>query len=76
MSDVYERLREATHGGVLREWSGEVYTSLCCDVCGDSRESMDPMDQYPDMGYWRRGAWICDVCADDDMRIDPIYKGG
>ena len=44
--------------------------SDCCYVCGDSRESMDPFDKYPDMGWWqllrnRRTAWICDVCTEE-----------
>ena len=40
---------------------------LCCFVCGDSRESMDPSDQYPDMGTWGTvedcPVWTCDVCV-------------
>ena len=43
---------------------------LCCFVCGDSRESMDPSDQYPDMGTWASGdrVWKCDQCAPLSLR--------
>ena len=55
---------------------------LCCFVCGDSRESLDPSDQYPDMGtwvsvpvgyprfYWTtefRQVWKCDQCAREEV---------
>ena len=49
----------------------------CCYVCSDSRESMDPFDQYPDMGsyrtigFWSRGlsrVWVCDVCTEDNEK--------
>ncbi len=45
----------------------------CCYVCSDSRVSMDPFDQYPDMGSWQLlpsgwTAWVCDVCTEDNEK--------